>query len=282
MPEGDSIHRLARRLRPVLVGKRIASLELPRSDPGGRASQTVAGSSVEAVEPRGKNLLIHLSNGWVLHTHLKMLGAWRVGAEGAPVRGSRDAISVILRVEGATLVCYRAPVARLLRAQDLRAVPDLARLGPDLLGDSFDRAEALARLVASARRPLGVALLDQRTMAGIGNVYKSELCFELRLDPFAPVARFGEDELGRLVDRARELLLANVAPRPRDRVYPSPRPRVRVTRSPHAMARGGGPLHVYDRRGLPCFRCATPIEMRWQGELLRSTYYCPTCQPSRR
>lgn len=281
MPEGDSLYRLARRLGPALTGRVVRALELPRGDPGGRATGDVVGTTVTSVEARGKNLLVRFSNGWVLHTHLKMLGAWRLHGDGAAIRGSRDAISAVLAVEGAVAVCYRAPIARLVREQDLRAVRELRSLGPDLLGETFDEAAALARLRASGDRPLGVAILDQRVMAGVGNVYKSEVCFAERLDPFAKVSAFTLAELAALIRRARELLTANVAPRPANRVYPSARRGVRVTRDPVDMARGGGPLHVYARRGLPCFRCGTRIEMKRQGELLRSTYHCPTCQPSR-
>lgn len=281
MPEGDSIYRIARKLGPLLVGKRVTRLELPRHDPAARASGDVVGHLVLDVEARGKNLLVHFDNGWVLHTHLKMLGAWRVRPEGGPVPGSRGTISVVLGVEGALAVCYRAPIARLVREDDLRAVRELASLGPDLLADTFDVEAALGRLASLGDRPLGVALMDQRVMAGVGNVYKSELCFEARLDPFAHLTSFRREELRSLFERARELLLANVAPRPRGRVYPSAPRGVRVTRSPREMAKGGGPLAVYGRRGLPCFRCATPIEMRRQGTSLRSTYYCPSCQPSR-
>ena len=278
MPEGDTLFRAAANLRPGLLDRRVVSLELPRSI--GEVARVV-GATVTAVEARGKNLLITFSEGSVLHTHLKMTGVWHLYREGEAWRRSLSMAAAILRVEGVegapgyVAVAFQAPIARVLRPGALAIYRDVQALGPDLLAPTFDASSVLPRLKAWPTRALGEALLDQRVVAGIGNVYKSEICFDERLDPFAPVSVYGDAELLAALERARVLLRANVTlTLPDGRVRRAPLQR--TTRSP---SRGGGRLSVYRRSGRPCLDCGTIIRMRRQG--LRSTYFCPRCQPAR-
>jgi endonuclease VIII len=187
MPEGDTLFRIAAALGPPLEGKPVVALEVPRS---GRRYDHLTGRRVERVEARGKHLLIFFDEGSVLHTHLRMTGAWHLYREGDRWRRSIGSASAILAVPGYVAVCFRAPVARVLRASALPRDGLVGALGPDLLGEEFDTAEALRRLRALDNEPLGVAVMDQRAVAGIGNVYKSEILFKRRLDPFAPVRAY--------------------------------------------------------------------------------------------
>lgn len=253
MPEGDTIHRAAAMLAPFLVGKTVRELAFPRK---AQLFERLHGKRVEAVRAVGKHLIVDFEGALALHTHMKMNGAWRSYAPGAP-RPSRASGDVVVWLEvddGWLAVCRKAPIVRVMRARDL--AHDLARIGPDLIDAGFDRQDALARLRARPAVPLGEALLDQEALAGIGNVWKSELLFELRLDPFAPTAAFIDDELLALIDRAASGL----------------------RRSAKGADRPG---HVYSRSGELCVVCGTRIQMRRQGELQRSTYFCASCQPTR-
>lgn len=293
MPEGDSLHRLARTLSPKLVEKELRTLLLPRS-----ASRTegLAGSKIVEIEARGKNLLVHLiapspmtsgdlasgvesGKRWSLHVHLKMNGRVRIyGRRTAPPVALSRA-SAVLETEAHRVVVYDAPIARLLRTRDLRGDFHLRGLGPDLLGPSFALDEACARLLARAAEPLGEAIMDQSVVAGIGNVWKSELCFSLRLDPFAPVACCEPGELSALLSLARTQMHDNVHGPQRSLPDPFEPRAFRKTRLDRRQ--GEGVLSVYGRDGKPCYDCGGVVAMKRQGEQLRSTYYCPQCQPSR-
>jgi endonuclease-8 len=255
MPEGDTLHRAAATLSPYLEGHAVRALELPRR---GERVSSVVGKRVTKVEARGKNLLVHFENGIVLHTHLKMNGLWRVYAPLQKRPFVSGNVVVTLEVDtGAIAYCWRAPIVRLVRARALASDPRIASLGPDPIADGFDAEEAIRRLRLLDTTPLGEALLDQRVIAGIGNVWKSELCFRHLLDPFAPVARFTDDEL-------RALLASTVKGMRR------------------GVLSGMRPHRVYGRLGKACLRCGTtPITMARQGEMNRSTYHCRTCQPAR-
>jgi endonuclease-8 len=272
VPEGDTLHRLAARLAPVLIGRVVRVFELPRrtDDVGG-----LVGASIVGVEARGKNLLVHFDRDRTLHVHLAMRGRVELGAIG---RRGREAVAII-ETDAHAVIVRSAPVARLLRTRDLVRDRAFRDLGPDLLGPSFDVDEALRRIRARDERPLGEVLLDQGAVAGIGNVWKSELCFLTKLDPFALTACVTDDELRALLARGRELMREAVdAPRRR---WPDPfTPRAsRVTRDPR---RGESALCVYDRATQPCYTCGTPIVSASQGNVTpRITYACPTCQPRR-
>lgn len=277
MPEGDSLHRAAQELTPILLGKQVRALTLARRV---ERSDGLVGKVVEGVEARGKNLLVHFEGGISLHVHLKMWGRIFIRAlTDAPRADGPDTV-VALDTDLHRVLVVKAPVARLIRRRDLVRDLHFRDLGPDLLGPSFDADEALRRLGLRGPVPLGEALMDQSALAGIGNVWKSELCFNLKLDPFAPVSACSEAELRALLTMARSMMQETVARAPRRIPDPfTPRGSTRATRVNHRL--GQKRQSVYGRAGEPCYDCQTRIDMRRQGGHDRSTYYCPTCQPSR-
>jgi len=276
MPEGDSLHRAARELQPRLAGEVVERLEIVRS---GTRTEGIVGSRIRAVEARGKNLLVHFEVPWSLHVHLKMNGRVRLYPRETAKPIAMSQAVVILETARHRMVVYAAPVARLLRTRDLRGDMHFRGLGPDLVAASFDLPEACERLKGRASRPLGEALMDQSVVAGIGNVWKSELCFTLRMDPFAPVSAFSDEELSALLSLARTQMVDTVhAPR---RTMPDPF-EPRAQRKPRLDRRQGeSVMSVYGRESKPCYDCGTMIRMQHQGEQRRSTYYCPSCQPAR-
>jgi endonuclease VIII len=262
MPEGDSVWQTAAKLDDALAGGELTrcDLRVPKL-----ATVDFSGEVVESVQPRGKHLLTRFSNGWTLHSHLRMEGRWQVFEPGEPWRGGpTHQIRAILGTKRQVAVGYRLPVLELLRtADESRAV---GHLGPDLLDPEWDAAsanETVRRFQANPARPIGEALLDQRNLAGIGNIYKSELCFLTGVTPWTPVADV--PDLPRLVDRAHRLLLAN-----RDRP-------MRITTG---ETRPGRTMWVYGRKRSLCLRCGTPVRAADQGALgeERVTYWCPSCQ----
>jgi endonuclease VIII len=262
MPEGDTVYQTAALLRQALAGSELTrcDLRVPKL-----ATVDLTGKVVETVQPRGKHLLTRFSNGWTLHSHLRMDGAWKVYPPGAPWRGGpAHQIRAILGTARHTAVGYRLPVLELLRtAEESRVV---GHLGPDLLDPEWTPAsadEAVHRLRSDPRRPIGEALLDQRNLAGIGNVYKSELCFLSGVTPWTEAG--GVAGLWHLVAEARRLLLAN---------------RDRPTRVTTGQTRPGRTLWVYGRKRDVCLRCATPVRSADQGSPgeERVTYWCPRCQ----
>jgi endonuclease-8 len=279
VPEGDSIHRVAQKLGPILIGHPVRALELQRRV---ESAEAITGKTVEGVEARGKNLLVHFEDGWSLHVHLKMWGRiffFPLGEPDQKKKSGADTV-VVLDTDTHRVVVVRAPIARLIRTRDMVRDLHFRHLGPDLLGPSFEKDEALRRLTAQKQVPLGEALMDQSLVAGIGNVWKSELCFNLKLDPFAPVLAFTEAELEALLVLARRQMTENVERKPRMIPDPfAPRLNARATR----LDRRQGQEHVsvYGRPGEPCYDCGTHIQMQRQGSLDRSTYYCPHCQPAR-
>ena len=270
MPEGDTLFRTAAGLRPYLVGRTVVAA---RTGGPGAVPQVgrIVGREITAVEALGKNLLIRFDNGLEIRTHLRMNGSWHRYRPGERWRRPPGRARLVLEVPGAVAVCFDAPVVELLEQRAEGLHPSLGRLGPDLLAPDFDDEEAVRRLRDPARAgtTIAEALLDQRALAGIGNVYKSEILWIERVSPFATVADVDEATLRRSVATARRLLLANAA----------------GGRGPERVTTGGdrgapGPLYVYGRTGRPCRRCRTPIASVRQGdEIPRTTYWCPTCQP---
>jgi endonuclease VIII len=227
----------------------------------------VVGSRVTAIEPVGKHMLIHFDNGLVLHTHLRMGGTWHRYAPGERWRMAAWKARVVLEVAEHVVVCFNAPVAELMPARAAPLHPALASLGPDLLSPQFDAGEAFTRLRARPDVQIAEALLDQRALAGIGNVIKCETLFIEGVNPWQHVSDLSDDKLRSLVATAHRLLEDNAVPgRPH-----------RVTTGGDARARGSS--YVYERANRPCTHCGTPIRVQRQGALNRSTYWCPTCQP---
>ncbi len=272
MPEGDTLARTAAGLRPYLVGRDV--LGARAQGPGAVPQvQRVVGQRIDAVDSVGKNLLIRFDGGLELRTHLRMNGSWHRYRPGERWRRPPGRARLVLEVEGSVAVCFDAPVVELFETRAVGLHPALSRLGPDLLAPDFDASEAHRRLrdPARAEREIAEALLDQRALAGIGNVYKNEVLWIEQVSPFARVADVDDATLDRLVATARRLMLANV-----DRA----RGPERVTTGGDASA--GGSLYVYGRGGRPCRRCGTPIASTRQGrDLPRTTYWCPTCQGPR-
>ena len=275
MPEGDTLYRTAAGLRPYLVGRRV---DAARTNGPGAVPQVgrVIGHEITAVESVGKNLLIRFDNGLELRTHLRMNGSWHRCRPGERWRRPPSRARLVLEVPGAVAVCFDAPVVELFeqRAEALHA--PLGGLGPDLLGAEFDDGEALRRLhdPLRAATTIGEALLDQRVMAGVGNVYRSEVLWIERVSPFVTVAELDDTILGGLIASARRLLVANVAD---VGAGASKRGPERITT---AGDRGApGPLYVYRRTGRPCRRCGSTIRSASLGrELPRTVYWCPSCQ----
>lgn len=269
MPEGDTLFRTAAGLRPYLVGRRVDDARANGPGPVPQVRRIV-GREITAVDTLGKNLLIRFDNGLELRTHLRMKGTWHRYRPGERWRMPPSRARLVLEVPGAVAVCFDAPVVELLEQRAEIVHQPLAGLGPDLLAPDFDAADALRRLHDPSRRvmTIGEALLDQRALAGIGNVYRSEILWIERVSPFTTVAELDDQTLARLVATARRLLVANAT---------GGRGFERVTT---AGDRGApGPLYVYRRTGRPCRRCRTPIASTRLGrELPRSVYWCPACQ----
>lgn len=254
MPEGDTLHRTANRLRPALLGATVTAFEAPRL----KGERVAVGSTVTEVEAVGKHLLISFDDGLVLRTHLGMPGSWRLQPEGRAVR--RGGLRVRLAVPGWEALCFAAPVVETTRAGKARLV---GHLGPDLCTPEPDLDEALRRYAAAPpETEIAVALLDQQLASGIGNVYKSEVLHRLRVDPFVALGEVPVDVRRRLLEVANRLLLVNLDTPVRTTVSGPP-----------------GTTAVYGREGKPCRVCSTPVERRRQGEQNRSTYWCPRCQP---
>lgn len=258
MPEGDTIYRAARTLRKAIGGKPVRAF---RSALPQLADAALVGTTVEAVEARGKNLLVRFDDGHTLHTHMMMVGSWHVYRVGEPWQRGADRAFAVIETDDWLAVCFDAPICKLLRPGERS--PQLDALGPDLLDPGADLDEALRRLRQNDELPLGVAIMQQHVVAGVGNVYKSEVLFLRRLDPFAPVSSVSDEALRDALLLARKLMKQNVG-----------HARMRTTRRRFGSSR----LWVYGRKNEPCFECGTPLDMRRQGEQGRSTYFCPRCQ----
>lgn len=260
MPEGDTIHGAADRLSEVLAGQIVthasgshrAMIEFGRR---------IIGSEIVEATAHGKHLLLHFSNGWTLRTHLQMTGSWHVYAPGERWSKSPGKARVVLETERVTAVCFAAPTVQL--APWHIVAKRIENLGPDLMDDVAASNVADRMFALAAGRAVADTILDQNVMAGIGNVYKSEVLFLEGIHPDTPVASLERPEARALVERSHLLLTAN-------------RGKQRTTTGQH------GPGHdtwVYGRAGATCRRCGSRIESGTRGPLQRSTYWCPTCQP---
>ena len=275
MPEGDTIFRTAAALHRALAGRLVERFEsnlpiLTRID----HDRPIAGRTIESVISRGKHLLMTFSGDLVLHTHMRMNGAWHLYRPGVRWRRPVREMRVLVATADVAAVGFNVPVAELLTAKDLRRHRQLAALGPDLLDPSFDTIEARRRMRASDQVAAGDVLLDQRVMAGIGNVLKSEILFVSGVDPFRRIANLADDDLDRIVGVARELM-AMTARMHTARGFSRADAGRNTTRSMNPNAK----LWVYGRGGLPCRRCGTPIRSKKTGPDARLTYWCPRCQP---
>ena len=274
MPEGDTIFRSAQTLHRALTGQAVTRFEsvfprLTRVD----ADHPIAGRTIDRVEARGKHLLIWIGSDLVLRTHMRMHGSWHIYRPGERWQAPRRDMRIIIETAVIHAIAFRVPVAEFTTAEGLRLLPALRDLGPDPLSPAFDEHAATDRLLALGETEIADALLDQRAIAGIGNVYKSEALFAGRVNPFIAVGALPREQVARLVAVAARLLRANVAPGTPAGIatYSGFR---RTTRRDDPAAR----LWVYGRGGQPCRRCGTPISRRKQGPHARTTYWCEACQ----
>jgi endonuclease-8 len=273
MPEGDAIFRTARTLERALAGRTVERFEsvlphLTRID----EDQAIAGRTVERVRSAGKHLLLEFSGGLVLRTHMRMNGAWHVYRRGERWRRSRHQMRVAIETDAFTAVAFNVPVAEFLTAKEMARAPALQSLGPDLLGEELDVDAAVSRLKAEGSCEIAEVLLDQRVVSGIGNVYKSEVCFLCGVSPFARMSELSDDQLRALVATARRLLQANVHAAATGQIVTR-----RTLRSMTGRAEAGEGVWVYGRAGKPCRRCGAIILRDKRGEQARSTYWCPQC-----
>lgn len=264
MPEGDSIHAVAAALRPLLVGQALVEVRTR----GGVAHPPLAGRRVLRVEAVGKHLLVALEGGVVIRVHLRMKGRWHRVRPGEELPWGEGSATLVLTTADERLVCTRAQDVEITTEAAVAA--RLVALGPDLTaGAGPDAALARAR---AADPDLAVAdlLLDQRVAAGIGNVYKSELLFLARTDPWTPTRAVPDATLRAIYARAAALLAANARPGPRTTTFDRDGALASLPATPR--------LWVYGRARRPCLRCGTPIAARRQGDDARVTYWCPRCQ----
>jgi endonuclease-8 len=276
MPEGDTIFRAARTLHRALAGKIVTRFEsvfphLTRVD----EDHPIAGRTVESVAAVGKHQLMRFSGELVLRTHMRMNGSWHLYRPGEKWQRPRAAMRLVIGTADFVAVGFDVPEAELIRGRDLNRHARLRALGPDLLG-AFDAGEAERRIRARAETPIGEVLLDQRVLAGIGNVFKCEILFLAGVHPSRRAGSLSDEELRAIVELSRKLLAANVADGAGGAI---------VTWSGHRRTTGRTNPHeslwVYGRSGRPCRRCRTAIAFARQGAGARVTYWCPACQPER-
>jgi endonuclease-8 len=257
MPEGDTIHHAAARIRAVLAGEVPDEIITPQARHRlERWPERLRGRSVAAVEAHGKHMFVRFEGGLTVHSHLRMTGSWGVYRAGARWRRARRRAWLVIRRGRDEVVQFDGPVLELCSDARLRADPHLQALGQDIIGPQFDGGAYVGRLREDdPTRGIGDALLEQRTVAGIGNLWKAESCFALGIDPFRALADVSDDEALALAGFAREQMRqaaeAGFAARPRA---------------------------VYRRAGMPCPRCGATIRSRGQGDNNRVTYWCPRCQ----
>jgi len=256
MPEGDTILSAARRVGEALVGNPIVEIETPQPrHTMDRWPERLGGRAVRAVEARGKHLFIRFEGDLTLHSHLRMTGQWGVYRRGERWRRSPHRAWLVLRTEQHEVVEFDGPVLELMTDSRTRFDRRLAALGPDVLAPELDERRLLELLRSDDQgRAIGDALLDQRNVAGIGNMWKAEGCFLAGIDPWRRLSDLSDAEALAVVRELRPLMQAS------------------------AEGRRPGPRWVYDRAGLPCRHCDTPIRSRGQGDDNRTTYWCQACQ----
>jgi endonuclease-8 len=271
--EGDTIFRTAAVLRGALVGETVTAA---RARSGGAQVGRLVGAKVTSVTARGKHLLIDFDDGLTLHSHLGLTGAWHRYAPGEPWRRPASRVLGLLETDRHVVVCFDAPVLELVEHRALALHPWLAGLGPDLLDEPPDLDGVVARLRVErrAQMSIGEALLDQRVVAGLGNVYRSEILAHRLVSPFLPVHALSDATLIGLLELGRDLLRANVTGGDRVTMPDS------LGAAPWASAglRRQTRRWVYGRAGQPCRRCGTMIRSQPLGHPARRVYWCPRCQ----
>jgi endonuclease VIII len=274
MPEGDTIYRAARSMHRVLAGQVVTRFETVYAHLDRVQVDTpLVGRTIERCASAGKHHLIVFSGDLILRTHMRMSGSWHLYRPGERWWRGPQAMRVRIDTDEWVAVAFNVPVAEFVTAAGLQSEGPMAVLGPDLLGADFDRAEAVRRLAASGHQPIAMSLLDQRLVAGVGNVYKSEVLFLGGVSPFTPAGALPAPVLERLLDLARGLLRDNVVDGTAAAIQT-----YRNLRQANRAAAHADSLWVYGRAGKPCRKCTTLIEMRKQGPDARPTFWCPQCQ----
>lgn len=275
MPEGDTIFRAARAMHRALAGKAVTDFKsvlpaLNRID----EDSPLAGRTIDAVRAAGKHLLIEFSGDLILRTHMRMNGSWHLYRPGERWRRPGIDMRIVISTPDFVAVGFRIPVAEFLTSRTVRRQTDLRLIGPDLLGAEFDEDEVIRRMRQRPQLPMADALLNQRVVAGIGNVYKSEVLFICGVSPFRTVSSVDDMTLRRMVRKSRQIMGANVIDGTTAAIVTYTGFRRTTGRSD-----SGQSLWVYARGGQPCRKCGTPIQSTKQGPDARLTYWCPRCQP---
>ena len=278
MPEGDTIHRAADTLQRAIGGQVVTRFEsvlpkLTRAD----ADAPIRGRTVERVEARGKHLLIWFSGDLVLRTHMRMNGSWHIYRPGERWQRPHRDMRIVIETPAMHAVAFTVPVAEFVTSRDLANHDIVAELGPDPLSDTFSAEQAIERMHAHGDIEIADVLLDQSVIAGIGNVFKSEVLFGARVNPFVPVSQLTREQLAEIVAVATRFMRANVVSG-----VGSGFSRTASMRRTTGRADPSARLWVYGRGGQPCRRCGTAISRQKQGPYARSTYWCPKCQPNPR
>lgn len=275
MPEGDTIFRSARALHRALAGKPVTGFRstyplLTRF----HDDTPLTGQMVERVESRGKWLLMHFSGGGTLATHMLMSGSWHIYRPGERWQKPGSAARIVIENSEYHAIGFNVPVAEMHTAQTLARDRRIPGAGGDLLRGDFDAEATLARFLAHSDEEIGNVLLDQRVLAGVGNVFKSEVCFVTGMHPFRKAGTLGRDEAAQVIAVARQQLAANVMEDSPDRIVTYRGVGRRTTNHSDPSES----LWVYGRSGQPCRRCGAVIRRRLQGFDARVTFWCPQCQ----
>jgi endonuclease-8 len=279
MPEGDTIFRAARALNKALAGKVVTGFETTLA-PLARVNddRPIVGRTVERVEARGKWCLIFFSGDLILITHMRMSGSWHIYKTGERWQVSRSAMRIAITCGDVQAVAFSVPVAEFHTTRSLERSENVPKLGVDVLGATYSVDTAVRALrdyrLSHPDTEIANVLLNQRVLAGIGNVYKSEIAFAAGVNPFRKMQTVSDRELERIAEIAHRYMHANIAESKGEGMVTYTGNR-RTTRRMDHSAR----LWVYRRQGQECRRCGAIIEMRRQGTGARSTYWCPSCQP---
>jgi endonuclease-8 len=276
MPEGDTIFRTARSMGRALIGKTITGFRsnyplLTRF----HDDTPITGQSVDRVESRGKWLLVHFSGGATLVTHMLMNGAWHLYRIGERWRKPTRDMRIVLENRDYQAVAFTVPVARFYTAQALAREKRIPPPGSDVLSEDFDPVAAAARVHACAAEEIGDVLLHQNVLAGVGNVFKSEVCFVQGVNPFCRVSVLTDAQISALIHTAQRLVAANVLEDSGNMIVTYRGQQRRTTH--HSDPQDS--LWVYGRSDAPCRRCGAAIRRRMQGPDVRVTFWCPICQP---
>jgi endonuclease-8 len=279
MPEGDTIYRSARALQKALAGRVVTGFETGMAKLASVNDDTpVVGHMVERVEARGKWCLIFFSSDLILVTHMLMSGSWHIYRTGEKWFLPRSKMRVAITCDDMQTVLFNAQIAEFHTARSLERSSQVPKLGPDILAGDFTVERGIAALQErAASHPddeIAVVLLNQRVMAGLGNVYKSEVAFAAGVNPFRAMSTITQSEMGTMVEVSQRYMKANVNEGAGDGIVTYSGNR----RTTNAMDKSDR-LWVYGRQGQECRRCGAAIEMRKQGAAVRSTYWCPVCQP---